>query len=92
MRVPHTIDHNTLLAYGPSEEARAARGEEGRVLRAEDVDWDAGLVPTLSTLCTLSLPAALTPLLPCPAKDLMVETLPTNLPLPLATKVIQVKS
>lgn len=92
MRVPHTIDRNTLLAYGPSDEAREASSEVGRTIRAEDQLWDEGHVPTLVHLCCNQLPAVLLSVLPCHAREYMLETLPTDLPLDLATKVIQVIS
>lgn len=47
MRVPHTVPHNTLIAYEPSESTLGLVGERSRRLRAENYTWDENYPPSL---------------------------------------------
>ncbi|XP_023705077.1 dynein regulatory complex subunit 5 [Cryptotermes secundus] len=94
MRVPHTIPHNTSLVYQSSEQTQNLPGEVNRTLRAEDVTWDKEIPSTLATLCVKSLASHFQEkrvLGELSEEDqcLLLETLPTDLPLTLTVPLIR---
>lgn len=94
MRIPHTINQNTYEEYAPSEQATNLGNERRRKIRSEDPKWDEDHLPRLTELCVRILVAnfkkkQIIHLLPCNDKNLLLETLPTDLSLPLVTRYLE---
>ncbi|KAM0732060.1 Dynein regulatory complex subunit 5 [Formica fusca] len=86
MRIPHSISKNVVAAYRCSPETSLLPQEQGRTLRAEDVSWDDGVIPDLKILALRAIVSAwkdnpvLDDLPTCVDRDVLLETLPTDLP------------
>ncbi|KMQ96319.1 T-complex-associated testis-expressed protein 1 [Lasius niger] len=95
MRIPHTISKNVVAAYRCSPETSLLPHEQGRTLRAEDVSWDDGVIPDLKILALHVIVSAwrdnpvLEDLPTCVDRDLLLETLPTDLPFGLTITRIE---
>lgn len=69
--------------------------EQGRTLRAEDVSWDDGVIPDLKILALRAIVSAwkdnpvLEDLPTCVDRDVLLETLPTDLPFELTITRIE---
>ncbi|XP_018352866.1 PREDICTED: LOW QUALITY PROTEIN: T-complex-associated testis-expressed protein 1-like [Trachymyrmex septentrionalis] len=89
MRIPHTISKNVIAAYRCSPETTLLSQEQGRTLRAEDASWDDGVIPDLKILALRAIVLTwkdnpiLEDLPTCADRDVLVETLPTDLPFEL---------
>ncbi|KAG7202309.1 hypothetical protein KM043_018641 [Ampulex compressa] len=94
MRIPHTIPKNVFEAYRCSVETSLLPRERERVLRSEDVTWDENVIPELRILALRAIVSAwrdnplLEELPSCADRDLLHETLPTDLPFELVIKRI----
>ncbi|XP_049767567.1 dynein regulatory complex subunit 5 [Schistocerca cancellata] len=94
MRIPHTIPKNAYEVYKPSRTTLNLVGEDARPIKAENITWDEDIPPTLVTLCVQSLVQSfkdrpVLDLLPPEALDLLLETLPTDLPVKLTVPLIR---
>lgn len=95
MRVPHTVPANTLQAYKPSSQTLCLVAERTRRLRAEDFAWDVGTPPTLVEMCIQFFVSDFTEykkVISFLEEDnliLLLETLPTDLPLEIVIPLIQ---
>lgn len=94
MRIPHTINRNVYAEYEASEEATNLEFEKKRKLKAENARWDETQLPPLTELCIGVIVEnfhrrQILSGLPCNDKNLLLETLPTDLPLPLVTKYLE---
>ncbi|RLU19080.1 hypothetical protein DMN91_009438, partial [Ooceraea biroi] len=95
MRIPHTISKNVLAAYRCSPETSSLPQEQGRTLRAEDVSWDDGVIPDLKILALRVIVSiwkdnpVLEDLPTCVDRDVLLETLPTDLPFELTITRIE---
>ncbi|KYN01070.1 T-complex-associated testis-expressed protein 1 [Cyphomyrmex costatus] len=95
MRIPHTISRNVVATYRCSPETSLLPQEQGRTLRAEDASWDDGVIPDLKILALRSIVSTwkdnpvLEDLPTCADRDVLVETLPTDLPLELTIPRIE---
>nr|XP_050845436.1 dynein regulatory complex subunit 5 isoform X1 [Vespula vulgaris] len=94
MRIPHTITENILEAYKCSTESSLLPYEQRRTLITEDFNWDDNIVPELKILA-LGVIVSLWEKYPileelsnCMDQDVIIETLPTDLPFELTiTKI-----
>ncbi|XP_024868822.1 dynein regulatory complex subunit 5-like [Temnothorax curvispinosus] len=95
MRIPHTIPQNVIAAYRCSPETSLLPQEQRRALRAEDASWDDGVIPDLKILALRTIVSAwkdnpvLEDLPTCTDRDVLLETLPTNLPFELTIPRIE---
>ncbi|KAG8323661.1 T-complex-associated testis-expressed protein 1 [Homalodisca vitripennis] len=94
MRVPHTVPDNTLKAYEPSEPTLTLVGERNRRLRAENWTWDETIPPSLVEECIRFFVSQfddhkrVLPFLEDDNMILLLETLPTTLPLEIVIYLI----
>lgn len=93
MRIPHTINPNYFKAYEPSEVALSLVPESLRNVQSENTTWDDIYPPKLSDLCVLVIVAnfgkkVILHDLPCWDKNFLLESLSTDLPLPLVVNNI----
>jgi len=78
-----------------SPETLSLLQEEGRTLRSEDASWDDAAIPDLKTLALRVIVSIwkdypiLKALPTCVDKDVLLETLPTDLPFELIIKKIE---
>ncbi|KAG5306413.1 DRC5 protein, partial [Pseudoatta argentina] len=95
MRIPHTVSKNVVAAYRCSPEVLLLPQEQGRTLRAEDASWDDGLIPDLKILALRTIVSTwkdnpiLEDLPTCVDRDVLLETLPTDLPFELTIPRIE---
>lgn len=94
MKIPHTINRSVYAEYDASEQAKSLEREKKRRLKAEDSRWDEYHLPNLTELCVRVLVEdfehrQVLSVLPCNDKNLVLETLPTTLPLPLVTRHLE---
>ncbi|EGI59449.1 T-complex-associated testis-expressed protein 1 [Acromyrmex echinatior] len=95
MRIPHTISKNVVAAYRCSPETLLLPEEQGRTLRAEDASWDDDLIPDLKILALRTIVSTwkdnpiLEDLPTCVDRDVLLETLPTDLPFELTIPRIE---
>ncbi|KYM79451.1 T-complex-associated testis-expressed protein 1 [Atta colombica] len=95
MRIPHTISKNVVAAYRCSPETSLLPQEQGRTLRAEDASWDDDLIPDLKILALRTIVSTwkdnpiLEDLPTCVDRDVLLETLPTDLPFELTISRIE---
>ncbi|KYN15025.1 T-complex-associated testis-expressed protein 1 [Trachymyrmex cornetzi] len=95
MRLPHTISKNVVAAYRCSPETSLLPQEQGRTLRAEDASWDDGVIPDLKILALRIIVSTwkdnpvLEDLPTCADRDVLLETLPTDLPFELTIPRIE---
>ncbi|XP_028050983.2 dynein regulatory complex subunit 5 [Monomorium pharaonis] len=95
MRIPHTISKNVVAAYRCSPETSQLPQEHGRTLRAEDASWDDAVIPDLKILAIRAIVSAwkdnpvLEDLPTCADRDVLLETLPTDLPFELTIPRIE---
>ncbi|KAL0111701.1 hypothetical protein PUN28_013119 [Cardiocondyla obscurior] len=95
MRIPHAISRNVVAAYRCSPETSPIPRERERTLRAEDASWDDGVIPDLKTLALRAIVSAwrdnpiLEDLPTCADRDVLLETLPTDLPFELTVSRIK---
>ncbi|XP_029159662.1 dynein regulatory complex subunit 5-like [Nylanderia fulva] len=89
MRIPHTISKNVVAAYRCSPETSLLPQEQGRTLRTEDTSWDDDVIPDLKILALRVIVSiwkdnpVLGDLPTCVDRDVLLETLPTDLPFEL---------
>ncbi|KAL2725142.1 dynein regulatory complex subunit 5 isoform X1 [Vespula squamosa] len=94
MRIPHTITENIFKTYKCSAESASLPYEQRRTLISEDFNWDDNIVPELKILA-LDVIVSLWEKYPilkelpnCMDQDVIIETLPTDLPFELTiTKI-----
>nr|XP_023029466.1 T-complex-associated testis-expressed protein 1-like [Leptinotarsa decemlineata] len=93
MRIPHSINPNTLAEYSPSPETTDLIGETERQIISEDFQWNKNHCPTLVDLSIQCIGKNFEkkPLfceLPCEDKDHILEIISPDLPLELAIPII----
>ncbi|KAG5884487.1 hypothetical protein JTB14_001282 [Gonioctena quinquepunctata] len=94
MRIPHSINPNTLEEYSPSPETLDLLGEIERKLFSEDFQWNKDHLPSLVDLCVQCIAKHFEqfPLyeeLPCEDKDHLLELISVDLPLELVVPMIE---
>ncbi|KYQ55518.1 T-complex-associated testis-expressed protein 1 [Trachymyrmex zeteki] len=95
MRIPHTISKNVVAAYRCSPETSSLLQEQGRTLRAEDASWDDSVIPDLKILALRTIVSTwkdnpvLEDLPMCADRNVLLETLPTDLPFELTISRIE---
>ncbi|XP_046837798.1 dynein regulatory complex subunit 5 isoform X2 [Vespa crabro] len=94
MRIPHTITENIFKAYRCSAETSSLSYEQRRTLISENFNWDDNIVPELKILALRVIVSSwennpiLKELPNCMDQDVIIETLPTDLPFELTiTKI-----
>lgn len=95
MRIPYKINKTTHTTYEASAESLALLGELGRLLTAENFQWDKDHCPTLADLCVQTIQAnfekdPILDQLQCPDRDYLVENLDNKLSLELVIPLIEV--
>lgn len=93
MKIPHTINSNYFKEYAASAAALQLIPDSSRILKSEDQTWDEFYPRRLNELCVAVLVANFQKRItlnemPPWDRNLLLETLPTNLPLPLVTQHI----